>query len=62
MDLGEGAKDTKQFDAVYPRGGKAIFTIEGLNGDVTIDVIDERRTIIAEDGKFTDEFAPFSLT
>ncbi len=57
MDLGEGAQTAKQFDPIYPRGGKAIFTVEGLKTGTVVEVIDETRTIVAEDGKFSDDFA-----
>ena len=60
MDLGEGAKTAKQFDPIYPRGGKAIFSIEGLKTGTEVLVIDEKRTIIAENGKFSDDFAPLA--
>lgn len=57
IDLGEGAKNAKQYDPVYPRGGKAIFVIEGLKEGTKIEVIDEQRTLVAENGKFSDDFA-----
>ena len=59
-DLGEGAKDAKQFDPIHPRSGKAVFTIEGLKAGTKIEVIDENRTIIAEKGSFSDNFEPLA--
>jgi len=60
IDLGPGAEKAKQFDPIYPGSGQATFTITGLMKGTKIEVIDEQRTIIAEKGKFTDEFAPLS--
>ncbi|MCK5135442.1 MAG: hypothetical protein KAR19_06600 [Bacteroidales bacterium] len=60
MDLGEGAKDAKQFDPIYPRGGKATFNVTGLKAGTKIEVVDEQREIIAEEGKYTDDFAPLA--
>lgn len=60
MDLGEGAKDAKQFDPIYPRGGKATISMEGLKAGTKIEVVDENRTIEAENGKFFDDFAPLA--
>jgi len=58
IDLGSGAAKAKQFDPISPRGGMATFTINGLKQGTKIEVIDEKRTITAKDGKFTDEFGP----
>jgi hypothetical protein len=60
MDLGEGAKTAKQFDPIFPRSGKATFTVEGLKSGTKIEVVDENRFIKAENGKFTDDFAPLA--
>ncbi|UCF17418.1 MAG: hypothetical protein JSW59_08130, partial [Phycisphaerales bacterium] len=60
MDLGEGAKNAKQFDPIYARGGKAVFSIAGLKAGTKVEVVDEKRTIHAEDGKFSDDFAPLA--
>jgi len=59
-DLGEGAEHAKQFDPIDPRGGRAVFTIEGLKAGTKIEVVDEKRTIHAEEGKFSDDFAPLA--
>lgn len=59
-DLGQGAEKAKQFDPIFPRTGKAVFTIAGLTAESKIEVVDEQRTIIAENGKFSDEFAPLA--
>lgn len=60
MDLGEGAETAQQFDPIYPRSGTAVFSVEGLIAGTEIEVIDEERTIIAQDGKFSDDFAPLA--
>jgi len=59
-DLGPGAEKAKQFDPIFPRTGKAIFTVAGLKAGLKIEVVDEQRTITAENGKFSDEFAPLA--
>lgn len=59
-DLGPGAEKAKQFDPIFPGKGRAVFTIAGLKHGTKIEVVDEQRTIIAEDGKFADEFAPLA--
>ena len=59
-DLGPGAEKAKQFDPIFPRKGKAIFAVAGLKSGKKIEVIDEKRTITADDGKFSDEFAPLA--
>ena len=60
IDLGPGAEMAKQYDPIYPRNGKAIFTVSGLKAGTRIEVVDEQRTITAEKGRFTDEFAPLA--
>lgn len=59
-DLGPDAEKLKQFDPINPRSGKATFTVAGLKSGAKIEVVDEGRTIVAEDGKFTDEFGPLA--
>ncbi len=59
-DLGPGADKAKQFDPISPRTGIALFTVAGLKSGTKIEVIDEDRTLTAEDGKFSDEFAPLA--
>jgi hypothetical protein len=59
-DLGPGAEKAKQFDPIFPRTGKAVFTVSGLKAGSKIEVVDEQRTITAEAGKFSDEFAPLA--
>jgi hypothetical protein len=59
-DLGPNAENLGQFDPISPRGGKATFTVEGLKAGTQIEVIDENRTIVAEDGKFIDQFGPLA--
>lgn len=59
-DLGPGADKAKQFDPIKPRAGKATFTVPGLKAGTKIEVVDENRTLTAEDGKFSDEFAPLA--
>lgn len=58
IDLGPGAATAKQYDPISPRGGTATITIKGLKKGTLIEVVEERRSITAEDGKFTDEFRP----
>lgn len=60
MDLGPGADTAKQFDPIFPRNGMAIFQVSGLKAGTQIEVIDEDRTITAQNGKFSDEFAPLA--
>jgi hypothetical protein len=56
-DLGPGAANAKQFDPIHPRGGKATFTVAGLKAGTVIDVLDENRTLVSENQKFTDDFS-----
>jgi hypothetical protein len=56
-DLGPGTENGKRYDPIIPVGGKATFTIKGLKIATEIVVIDEDRTIRAENGRFTDDFA-----
>jgi hypothetical protein len=60
MDLGPDAAKAKQFDPIYPRNASAIFFVAGLKAGMKIEVVGEGRIIIAEKGKFTDEFAPLA--
>ena len=60
MDLGPGADKAKQFDPIYPRAGRATFLVAGLKAGTEIEVVDEDRTIIADKGKFMDDFAPLA--
>ena len=60
IDLGPGAETARQFDPIYPRKGTATFTVKGLKAGTKIEVVDENRTITAEKGRFTDEFAPLA--
>ncbi len=58
VDLGfNGASVFQQFAKINPRSGTAVFEVEGLVAGTKIDVIDEGRIIVAEDGQFSDEFA-----
>ena len=57
IDLGPGAATARQFDPIHPRAGVATFTVEKLKAGTVIEVVDENRTISAESGRFTDEFA-----
>jgi len=43
------------------KGGTATISIEGLKKGAKVEVIDEGRSIVAEDGKFTDEFGPLAV-
>lgn len=60
QDLGKDPRDFKQFEAITPRSGKAAFTIAGLKAGTKIEVVDEGRTITAEEGKFSDDFKPLA--
>jgi hypothetical protein len=46
--------------AVAMRDGttRASFKLKTLNGEKTVNVLNENRTIVAKDGTFTDDFAP----
>jgi hypothetical protein len=56
MDMNPG-KDGRGRAAINPRTGKAVFTVEGLRAGTVVTVVDENRTITADAGRFTDEFA-----
>jgi hypothetical protein len=49
--------------AVGMRDGRttATFTVNGRKGKHAVEVIDERRTIAAQDGVFKDTFAPWAV-
>ena len=49
--------------AVGMRDGptRATFKMNGLTGEKKVNVLGENRTIIAQDGNFTDEFAPWEV-
>lgn len=59
-DLGPGADKAKQFAPIHPRSGKAVIKVAGLKAGTKVEVVDENRTITAEKGQFTDEFAPLA--
>ncbi len=59
-DLGPGAEKARQFDPISPRSGNAVFKVAGLKAGTIIEVVDENRTITAENDRFTDEFAPLA--
>jgi hypothetical protein len=59
-DLGPNADKLRQFEPIRPRAGKATFTLAGLKAGAKIEVVDEGRAITAEEGKFTDDFAPLA--
>ena len=48
------------FAVAAPRNGMDIFQLSGLKAGTQIEVVDEDRTIIAKNGKFSDEFAPLA--
>lgn len=58
LDLGPGAEKLKQFQPISPRSGKAIFSVAGLAPGAKVEVLDEQRTLTAEEGRFADEFPP----
>jgi len=43
-----------------PRKAKATIKVAGLKAGTKVEAVDENRTITAEDGQFTDEFAPLA--
>jgi len=43
------------------KSGTATLSVDGLKKGTKVDVIDEGRQIIAEDGKFSDEFGPLAV-
>jgi len=43
------------------KSGTATISAEGLKKGTAIEVIDENRRLVAEDGKFTDEFGPLAV-
>jgi len=49
--------------AVGMRDGstRATFKVDGLSGEKKVNVPGENRTIIAQDGNFSDEFAPWEV-
>lgn len=55
-DLGPNAEKLGQFAPVFPREAKATVTVAGLKAGTRIEVVDEKRTLTAGDGKFTDDF------
>ncbi len=59
----KSTKDATYVFAVAMRNGatKATFTVKGLDGKATAEVIGENRRIPAEGGKFADEFKPFDV-
>lgn len=58
IDLGPGTDKAKQYDPITPRGGTATITVKGLKEGTQVEVVDEKRTLTAKEGKFTDEFRP----
>jgi hypothetical protein len=59
-DLGPNPEKLKQFEPITPRAGKATISVEGLKAGTKIEVVDESRTITADEGKFSDDFAPLT--
>lgn len=49
--------------AVAMRDGAtgATFTVPGVEGERTVEVLDENRTLISADGVFADRFAPYEV-
>jgi hypothetical protein len=58
IDLGPEPEKKRQFEQIVPRAGKAVITVQGLTAGTRIEVVDEARTITADDGRFTDDFPP----
>ena len=59
-DIGPNPEKLQQFDPIKPRAGKATISVEGLKAGTKIEVVDENRSITAEEGKFSDDFAPLA--
>jgi hypothetical protein len=59
-DLGPDPEKLQQFDPIKPRAGNATISVEGLKAGAKIEVVDENRSIAAEAGKFSDDFAPLT--
>jgi hypothetical protein len=53
LDEGTGA-------GAEPRKAKAIIKVAGLKAGAKIEVVDENRVLTADDGQFTDDFAPLA--
>jgi hypothetical protein len=47
--------------AMRDRATKAIFTLKGVNGEKTVDVLGEKRTLTARNGVFSDEFGGWDV-
>lgn len=60
IDLGENAAKLRQFDPISPRGGQGTIEVEGLAAGTRVEVLDEDRTVVAQEGKFLDEFGPLA--
>ena len=60
QNIDPGVNRDKEEGRVLPRGGKAAIKVAGLKAGTKIEVVDEDRTLTAEDGQFTDDFAPLA--
>jgi len=60
IDLSSEPEKKRQFEQIAPRPGRATITVEGLKAGAQVEVIDEDRVLTAEEGQFTDDFAPLS--
>jgi hypothetical protein len=59
-DLGPNPEKLQQFDPIKPRAGKAAISVAGLKAGAKIEAVDEHRSITAEEGTFSDDFAPLA--
>ncbi|MFQ6098168.1 MAG: hypothetical protein ACE5O2_10620 [Armatimonadota bacterium] len=59
-DLGPNKDNLRQGEDIRPRAGEALIRVEGLKAGTRIEVLNEGRTLTAEDGQFSDRFAPLA--
>jgi hypothetical protein len=56
--LGPDTGKLNQYDPISPRGGKASILVQGIKKGTRIEVLDENRTVKAQEGYFEDYFEP----
>jgi hypothetical protein len=59
-DLGKDAEKLQQCEPISPRSGMATLALEALSAGTRVEVVDEHRTITAQEGRFTDDFGPLA--
>jgi hypothetical protein len=60
IDLGPDAGQQEPGQAITPRAANAVITVAGLKKGAQVEVVDENRTIAADEGSFADHFAPLA--